>query len=240
MPPEPVFVGLEDEKRPQLDMQAYDEDVLEIDLDEDGPLREEYLPRRRVSSASSSRRAQVSERMIEPERLLPPPAKWSPAADEPIMRDVRISKQYVAPRPIAHVPVVVPPLPPFHQVLQPQQPTWPYGGYGHKQEQMVSAAYAPPPVYARPSHLGYDFAHVSSQGHSRSQSLSYHQAVGEHTQGRHRAYSQTRYDQGYSEVRFSENHYAPPPPVLTRWSPGDVYPPPYDHAFEYHQRSLKV
>ncbi|EPT03706.1 hypothetical protein FOMPIDRAFT_1028558 [Fomitopsis schrenkii] len=240
MPPEPVFVGLEDEKRAQPDAQNYDEDVLEIDLDEDGPLREEYLPRRRVSSASSSRRVQVAERMVEPERFLPPPAKWSPAADEPIMRDVRISKQYVAPQPMSHVPVAVPPPPPFHQVLQPQQFTWPYGGYGHEQEQMVSAAYAPPPVYARPSHVGYDFAYSAAQGHSRSQSLSYNQAVGEHTQGRHRAYSQTGYDQGYSDVRFSENRYAPPPPVLTRWSPGDVYPPLYDRAFEYPQRPLKV
>ncbi|KAH9844212.1 uncharacterized protein C8Q71DRAFT_697335 [Rhodofomes roseus] len=239
MPPEPVFAGLEDEKRDQADAPVYDEDVLEIDLDEDGPLREEYLPRRRVSSVSSSRRAQATEKVVEPERILPPPARWSPAADEPIMRDVRISRQYVAPQPMGHVPAIVPPPPPFHQVLQPQQPTWPYGGYGHKQEQMTSATYAPPPVYARPSHVGFDYAYPATHGHSRSQSLSYNQAVGDHAQGRHRAYSQTRYDQGYSDVRFSENHFALPLPALTRWSPGAVYPPFYDRPSEY-QRPLKV
>ncbi|KAH9938242.1 uncharacterized protein B0H18DRAFT_8050 [Fomitopsis serialis] len=239
MPPEPVFVGLEDEKRDQIDAQVYDEDVLEIDLDEDGPLREEYLPRRRVSSASSSRRAHGTEKVVEPERMLPPPARWSPAADEPIMRDVRISRQYVAPQPIAQVPVAMPLLPPFHQVLQSQQSAWPYDGYGHKQEQLASAAYAPPLVYARPSHVGYEYAYPATHGHSRSQSLSYNQAVGDHTQGRQRAYSQTRYDQGYSDVRLSEGHFAPPP-ALTRWSPGDVYPPLYDRSFEYHQRPLKV
>ncbi|KZT74299.1 hypothetical protein DAEQUDRAFT_761172 [Daedalea quercina L-15889] len=240
MPKEPVFVGLEDEKREQHDAQTYDEDVLEIDLDEDGPLREEYLPRRRVSSASSSRRAQGTEKIIEPERFLPPPAKWSPAADEPIMRDVRISRQYVAPQPMAHVPVVVPPPPPFPHLLQSQQHAWPYGSYGHKQEQVVPAAYAPPPVYSRTAHVGYDYAYPATQGHSRSQSLSYNQAIGEHTQGRHRAYSQTGYDQGYSDVRFSDNHFAAPPPVLTGWSPGNAYPPLYDRSFEYHQRPLKV
>jgi hypothetical protein len=77
--PEPVFYGIGDYKTGSEGEQLQqDVDVLEIDLDEDGPLREEYLPKRRINSASSRARSDSS-------RTLPPPAKWSPAADEPIM-----------------------------------------------------------------------------------------------------------------------------------------------------------
>ncbi|KAF7980949.1 hypothetical protein HWV62_36185 [Athelia sp. TMB] len=115
--PEPVFIGLEYrrmERQGLEDTALEGVDVLEIDLDEDGPLRQEYMPKRRVSRAGSINSAafkegleqrsqdwEKRERMPEPERILPPPAKWSPAADEPIFRDRgRISGEYVA---LAHI-----------------------------------------------------------------------------------------------------------------------------------------
>ncbi|KAG0705422.1 hypothetical protein DFH29DRAFT_799990 [Suillus ampliporus] len=93
---EPVFLGFEQRSKEKLTShEPYD-----IDLDEDGPLRQEYLPRRSVSNGSSmSRRSAGSASRIEGERkelresmtsqngtTLPPPSKWSPAADEPIRR----------------------------------------------------------------------------------------------------------------------------------------------------------
>ena len=49
--PQPVFLGLEERRRERLDptIPESSSETLEIDLDEDGPLREEYMPRRRVS-----------------------------------------------------------------------------------------------------------------------------------------------------------------------------------------------
>ena len=126
MPPVPVFVNLEDQQkekaRVELPMEE-DVDVLEIDLDEDGPLREEYLPKRRISSASNGRRVQSRERVVDMDRMLPPPAKWSPEADEPISRGQRRVPQHfaVAPAPY-HQPVAqtaMQPLPPPHPSIRP-------------------------------------------------------------------------------------------------------------------------
>ncbi|KAF9076473.1 hypothetical protein BDP27DRAFT_799369 [Rhodocollybia butyracea] len=93
--PQPIFLGLDERrKEKQEKAQAQKIDALEIDLDEDGPLREEYVPKRRVSGASSTR---ISENVSVDQRwemhkpavakTLPPPAKWSPAGDEPILRE---------------------------------------------------------------------------------------------------------------------------------------------------------
>src|SRR5258705_5114179 len=49
--PQPVFLGFEERLREKEATMAVD--VLEIDLDEDGPLREEYLPKRRASRITS-------------------------------------------------------------------------------------------------------------------------------------------------------------------------------------------
>ncbi|KAG1753796.1 uncharacterized protein EDB91DRAFT_417717 [Suillus paluster] len=115
---EPVFLSFEQrskeklngpETRVEASHEAYD-----IDLDEDGPLREEYLPRRRVSNGSSmSRRTAESASRADGERrelresvtshngtALPPPSKWSPAADEPLRR--------VGDRPALYMPVQPP------------------------------------------------------------------------------------------------------------------------------------
>ncbi|KZT12540.1 uncharacterized protein LAESUDRAFT_640316 [Laetiporus sulphureus 93-53] len=250
-PPEPIFVNLEDRKKDtQEAARPYEEtvDVLEIDLDEDGPLREEYLPRRRVSSASTSRHTELRNRAVESGRLLPPPAKWSPAADEPIVRDhARAPRQYLAPQPVAHMPVphaflAAPPT--FHQVVDSHHPAWQYGPYVPKQEHIAMQEHAVPAqmYHVQPPYVAYEYGYPAIQTHSRSQSLSYNQAVAEQAQGRHPAYSQIGYDHAYSDVRFSEDHMGavPPHPVISRWAPADLYPALYDRPFDYYQRPLKV
>lgn len=81
-------------------MEQSNNDILDIDLDEDGPLREEYLPKRRISSARDTEPARIPFKPVAPERALPPPAKWSPEHDEPIMwPQSRPVRSYLAPRP---------------------------------------------------------------------------------------------------------------------------------------------
>jgi hypothetical protein len=164
---QPVFLGLEERRRERLDPTAArsSSEGLEIDLDEDGPLREEYMPRRRVSRSGSFRdiinsttgvpfgpeRSIELERTLEMQRPLPPPAKWSPAADEPLRRGViREPTHYMAVQPPAMPPLVmVPPYPPSgHGTAYP--PAWGAGA----------------PALHLPSHamLGqpYDHSHVRS------------------------------------------------------------------------------
>lgn len=132
---EPVFLSFEHRSKEKLNgaetcteasHEAYD-----IDLDEDGPLREEYLPRRCASNGSAmSRRSSKLASKVEVERrelresttsqnrnTLPPPSKWSPAADEPIRRTGDRPALYMPVQPpavcwtsaVAYVPVKLPP-----------------------------------------------------------------------------------------------------------------------------------
>ena len=108
--PQPVFIGLEERLREKLDQAESEKEVLEIDLDEDGPLRQEYLPKRHASNPTSQSSENATATLehntinqkwnnceIPQMKQLPPPAKWSPAGDEPIFRDRnRISGNYVA------------------------------------------------------------------------------------------------------------------------------------------------
>lgn len=109
---QPVFLSFEQRGKESLSgAETCDEasgEAYDIDLDEDGPLREEYLPRRRVSNGSSTSQHTASraervrsgfrESKTTPnESTLPPPSKWSPAADEPIRR--------VGDRPALYMPV---------------------------------------------------------------------------------------------------------------------------------------
>ncbi|KAI0921788.1 hypothetical protein AcW1_004330 [Taiwanofungus camphoratus] len=249
-PPEPIFVSIEEpriEKRAA--QQTFEEgvDVLEIDLDEDGPLREEYLPKRRVGGIGSGsiRRSQGHEMTLGGDRNLPPPAKWSPSADEPIIRErdsTRAQVHYVAPQPIAHLQALPPPLP-FHQVVDSHRQVWSLGGYFPAKEELRPQEYTVTPVYpVQPSYIGYGYGHPASQTHSRSQSLSYHQAVAGQPQGRLRSYSQTGFDHGYSDVRFTENRFVLPPPVISGWATADrsTYTTFYDYLVNSHQGSLKV
>jgi hypothetical protein len=137
---EPVFLGLEERRKEKMERDhAGQVDIHEIDLDEDGPLREEYLPRRRINadrsrstdSRDSSNRSLCSGQRSDSDtcapgflpanRALPPPAKWSPAADEPILRDRnRGCGQYVAVQPSVSVALTLPP---------PMYPSFPNGHF---------------------------------------------------------------------------------------------------------------
>ncbi|KAH8105929.1 hypothetical protein BXZ70DRAFT_403411 [Cristinia sonorae] len=248
-PPVPVFVGIVDQHKEERYDQSCEEDVdvLEIDLDEDGPLREEYLPKRRVSSAGHGRRVQYQER-VEVDRTLPPPAKWSPAADEPISRDqLRLHQQYtVAPAPHAIPQLAMQPAPPpFHQALGLNRRIWAADGYAPKRESMGRNVFDPLPQYSarphQPAYPAYEYGYAP-QPHSRSQSFSYSQPVLGQSQGHLRSYSQTRYDTGYGDVRMSEPYYGLPPTTY-QWSAMDR--PSYGHGYdssEYYQQrtSLKA
>lgn len=157
--PQPVFLGLEERRRERLDPSsvAPGSEALEIDLDEDGPLREEYMPKRRVSRHDCLR-DQYGVILGAPFRLvngiewdrappmqkgLPPPAKWSPAADEPLRRDgIKEPTHYVAVQP-----------PPVPQLLM--MPLYPSNGHSMSYPQgWAPGAPAfhmpPPPVFGQP------------------------------------------------------------------------------------------
>ncbi|KAF9247002.1 hypothetical protein BU15DRAFT_39031 [Melanogaster broomeanus] len=80
----PVFLGVEQRLREKFGLSSSSDESFDIDLDKDGPLREEYLPKRRVSNGISSRSHLSLNNQAS--AALPPPAKWSPAGDEPIYR----------------------------------------------------------------------------------------------------------------------------------------------------------
>jgi hypothetical protein len=159
-------------------------------LDEDGPLREEYLPKRHVSCTSSVRsvksrdasnsKFRVSQAdwenrglgTVDVEKVLPPPAKWSPAADEPIFRERgRASGQYVAvqpPLPAAHFAIPLPPV--YQQEIRYQN--WPTSASCVPVGQHLAAGYAyGPSSQPLPAYTPYSYI-VPSQLHSRSHSLS--------------------------------------------------------------------
>ncbi|KAI6105508.1 hypothetical protein F5141DRAFT_1216291 [Pisolithus sp. B1] len=85
---EPVFLGVESRLREKFGSVSScgDWDSFDIDLDEDGPLREEYLPRRRASNGSGS---VGDHRPLPPYRpsigqptSLLPPVRWSPPGND--------------------------------------------------------------------------------------------------------------------------------------------------------------
>lgn len=116
--PQPIFI--ETEERKQL-METTSME-LDIDLDEDGPLREEYMPKRRVSRAGSDRDARFAVASAprpaddwNMERALPPPARWSPGADEPLSRGMKPEmNRHYAPQ-----PTMAPPAPPMQSAFAP-------------------------------------------------------------------------------------------------------------------------
>jgi hypothetical protein len=187
--PQPVFLGLEERRRQRLNptIPESSSETLEIDLDEDGPLREEYMPRRRVSRDGSFRdtsgntvgapfgleRGIEWDRASEIQRSLPPPAKWSPAADEPLRRDmIREPTHYVAVQP--------PPVPPL--VMMPQYPP---SGHGTAYGWGTGA-----PAFHLPPHLmfGQPFDHSHVPAISVMDSRHHHLMDGRH----YRSQSHTR------------------------------------------------
>jgi hypothetical protein len=112
--PEPVFLGLEERKKERERERLAKEQInlLDLDLDEDGPLKEEYMSKMpRTAGRLEGDRKIVIQPMT---KGLPPPAEWSPAADPPIHR-TRPTYQAVQrppPAPVlahanAHVPETV-------------------------------------------------------------------------------------------------------------------------------------
>ncbi|KAF8528987.1 hypothetical protein BU17DRAFT_80138 [Hysterangium stoloniferum] len=115
--PEPIFLGLAERRRDREHERLSKEqlDILNVDLDEDGPLRDEYLPKRQGKARSEQGR-RVSDSSA---KVLPPPAEWSPAADPPIhrTRPVYEAVQRAPPAPIlahAHPHVIETQLPFMH------------------------------------------------------------------------------------------------------------------------------
>lgn len=79
--PAPVFLDLVEQHAEHFNdsltvQEQYD--LSEVDLDKDGPLREEYLPKRKTTKEREEKVRWLQD--------LPPPAEWSPAADPPIHR----------------------------------------------------------------------------------------------------------------------------------------------------------
>lgn len=245
-PPVPIFLGLE-ERQESVEYGVVNEDenvdVLEIDLDEDGPLREEYLPRRRVSGACPTR-AHRSQERNEVVKTLPPPARWSPESDEPITRgQLRAQSHLPAPQPIAQM-LASQLSAPFHQVLGGGS-VWTTERHFHKQDPVARPTFLPP-VFNPHSHLtypGYDYTYPPPS-HLRSQSLTFNQSLASQAQGHYRTYSHSRYDGGYNDFGLSEPSYMPGlPPLASNWNTFDRsrYSQSYDCSFDINQRtSLKV
>lgn len=109
---EPVFLGIESRilEKDHERQGAGDFDPIDFDLDEDGPLREEYIPKRRSSASFSL------PETAKVDRELPPPAQWSPgAADSPVNVPLKASYQAVqrSPHPFEGI------MSSFQQFIQP-------------------------------------------------------------------------------------------------------------------------
>lgn len=240
--PQPVFLGLEERKREKMEQEhAMAADVLEIDLDEDGPLREEYLPKRRISGAGSHRNS-VSiippiidsmpditahwqhSHVQEMGNLLPPPARWSPAGDEPILRERnRVSGQYVAVQPPAIN--IAPYHPPYYPSMNVGYPQWNTGGaYAPVKPQSTYVYDFPPIDTSNPAaYNSYPYAPQIAISHSRSQSLCYDQ---ENVQTRNhiRSYSQSRFEYRCSDLRMTANELVPHNQGDISWTGTGHYP----------------
>ncbi|KAF9008755.1 hypothetical protein BDQ17DRAFT_1348874 [Cyathus striatus] len=235
--PQPIFLGLEERKKEKLE-QEQAIDMLEIDLDEDGPLREEYLPRRRISgtgsfvpsSASQSNVQQCGENNMNWEKcsalpkVLPPPARWSPSGDEPILRERnRISGHYVAVQP-SQAPTYGSA---YHQSQEAMyNPNWPTAGHYLHIKQAAPYVYDIPATQylAQPVFNNYCYpptgALAHSQSHSRSHSMSYEQDIA--PRNHIRSYSQSQFDYGCNDIRMTVNEQGSS--AATRWPANGQYP----------------
>jgi hypothetical protein len=227
--------------------QAQSVDVLEIDLDEDGPLREEYLPKRRISAADSTRsfnshdappprvsvdNAQNWQSHKVFEKSLPPPARWSPAADEPILRERnRATGHYVAVQPPllpSMIPYqMAPNYHPPHELGYPNQ-NWPPGGtfVAVKPQALMGYVFDGPPLHvSHPPYNAYPFVSSLALSHSRSQSLSYDQD-NSHSRNRLRSCSQSQFEYHCHDIHMVSNE---PNEIDARWAAAPAhygYPAP--------------
>ncbi|KAG6878247.1 hypothetical protein C0993_010019 [Termitomyces sp. T159_Od127] len=239
--PQPVFVGLEQRKREKMEKeQVLASEVMEIDLDKDGPLREEYLPKRRISASASHHNSNASQppsvasnlitaqswerrNIHDVEKSLPPPAKWSPAGDEPILRERnRVSGQYVAVQPpILHVAAAYPP--PYHP---------PVDVYGQYHWNNVTYAPVKPqsnyvfdfPVLSNSNHhmaySTYPYVPQIPISHARSQSVSSYEDENFHARQHIRTSSQSRFEYQCSDLRMSATEFSSHGRSETTWTGG--------------------
>lgn len=231
--PQPVFLGVEERKREKLEQEQAIE-ALEIDLDKDGPLREEYLPRRRSNGVGNvihapehwehepfGRKQQNQYRSEIMGKPLPPPAKWSPAGDEPILKERnRNSGQYVAVQP--------PPLISFslmqHSYDMGFDPNWNPSGYMPIKSQ-PGYMYDAPPIHINQTMYPYALVPSIALPHSRSQSLSYdqHNLL---SRNHLRSYSQSSFEYRCGDPRMTANELAPGLEAEHRWIESSHYPYP--------------
>jgi len=121
--PEPIFLGLAEHKRERERVAKEQLDILEVDLDEDGPLREQYLPKQHQAARRMERRS-MEQQVQMGAKELPPPAAWSPAADPPIITSrarpiyqaVRGPHQQPQSAPVVEVTHYLPSKPSFHNI----------------------------------------------------------------------------------------------------------------------------
>jgi hypothetical protein len=233
--PQPVFIGLEERRRQQMEKEMQASEVSEIDLDEDGPLREEYVPRRRSIRNSRMNEPAVpsltnenswDRNTVEPTKHLPPPAKWSPAGDEPILRDRnRVSGHYVAVQ-APHVVSYPMAYHPTHDISYNQ--SWNVAIYMPVKPQLGYAHDFPHVHQVQQNAYSYPYVPPVPLPHSRSQSLSCNQ---DNYQSRShaRSYSQSSFEYRCSDIRMTINEHAHTEPE-SLWSHGYAYPaaPPFE------------
>ncbi|KAI0320610.1 hypothetical protein OF83DRAFT_1169157 [Amylostereum chailletii] len=229
--PEPVFLGADDRKAGEecqyMHAGMFSVDVSEIDLDEDGPLREEYMPKRRTGRGHSRDNVpsytEDWERPMESERSLPPPARWSPAGDEPLQRHgSRGQGQYVAVQPSAAPPA------PMIERSAPHAPS--YGFWGSSASAMSDQVKLPlPPIY--PS-TAFSRNQPAAHTHTRSLSHGYGQADSHYGHGR----SQSQFEYACSSMRMTAPK-APYNPSDLHWRLRNMYAygQPYGPTSEHVQ-----
>ncbi|KIY73792.1 hypothetical protein CYLTODRAFT_406502 [Cylindrobasidium torrendii FP15055 ss-10] len=245
--PEPIFVGLDERRRESLEKERQQAmELSEFDMDEGGPLREEYIPKRRVNAVAPIRsdvsRENIQDpgrwpRMSEHGKELPPPAKWSPAGDEPILRDRnRTSGHYMAVRPTHGYPIA-----PYAQDIRYQaQHHW-SAGYVPQQPMSMAYPYDAPhhqgvPVYRQP------LPYAVPMSHSRSQSSQYYQ---EAVESRNRLRSFSHSQPACGDMRMSAAHdFCSPPGLDGPWArvvPNTQYAPlnPHVAPASYHPQWLR-
>ncbi|KAK2466466.1 hypothetical protein APHAL10511_002108 [Amanita phalloides] len=225
---QPVFIGLEERKKERLEKEQAMDD---INLDEDGPLREEYLPRRRANGSDSFQKVSPSKNPLLQHNALPPPAKWSPAGDEPILRNKqRMNGDYVAVQApgVTAFPVWSAPYSHLGE-SNCQEQAWnsrgsataikPSMGYGYE------VANHHPPAY-----LPYPYPHAVPMVHMRTHSFSHENNPQVH--GHIRTYSQSCFDYRCNNV------YVTPPELSAGKEPTHWYatnPPSYiPPGYAYH------
>lgn len=256
--PQPVFLGLEERRRERLEKERAAE-VLEINLDEDGPLREEYLPKRRSHGTGFPRHPKHStshvadgvqawncHSMGDTSKPLPPPAKWSPAGDEPIYRER--NGHYVAVQPPLMAPIAPypPPYPPHpHDVAYPFA-NWHSGGaYVAIKPQPYPIEFPRMPNATQSIYNPYPYIPENAYSHSRTQSLSYDQDSQAHNHMR--SYSQAQFEYRCSDLRMTANELAPHHhEVDSQWPTAGHYVYPAAPAFgplpgiNYHSAWLRT